>query len=87
MANSFCMHLSIHSIQSTLFDGEAEKLIARTTTGEITVLDTHEPLFTQLTGPHLRIIMSSGEEKIIELPSGFLEVQPDSRAVILVNPL
>lgn len=81
------MHLSIHSIQSTLFNGEAEKLIARTTMGEITVLNDHLPIITPLIGPSLRIVDQENREKIVELPSGFLEVQPNRRVVVLVNPL
>ena len=80
------MHVSIYSIQSTLFEGEAEKLIAKTPLGEITVLDDHLPIISSLTGPYVKIVDNNGKENIIGLMSGFLEVQPESRAVVLVNP-
>lgn len=79
------MKLSIYSIQSTLFDGVAEKLIAKTAMGEITVLDNHLPLVTILEGPHVEIIDTRGERNTIAIRSGFLEVRPESEVVILAE--
>jgi len=79
------MRLSIHSLQKTLFQGEAEKIIARTPMGEITVLDGHIPLVTPLTGLELRVVDKKGISDIITLVSGFLEVRPESEVVILAN--
>ena len=77
------MRLSIHSLQKTLFQGEAEKIIARTPMGEITVLDGHIPLVTPLTGLELRVVDKKGISDIITLVSGFLEVRPESEGVVL----
>ena len=79
------MKLSIHSLQKTLFDGEAEKIIARTTTGEITVLDGHIPLISSLVGPELKIVDKKGKENTVVISSGFIEVRPESEVVILAN--
>jgi len=79
------MKLSIHSLQKTLFEGEVEKIIARTTMGEITVLDGHIPLISSLRGPSLELIDKKGKKDIIGLVSGFLEVRPESEVVILAD--
>ena len=51
-------------MQKTLFEGEVEKIIARTTTGEITVLDGHIPLISSLRGPGLELIDKNGKKDI-----------------------
>lgn len=79
------MHISVHSIQSTLFEGEAEKLIARTPRGQITVLDHHVPLISTLMGPEIEIVKKGGEKESISITSGILEVRPESDVVILAD--
>lgn len=79
------MKLSIYSIQSTLFEGDVEKLIARTATGEITVLDNHIPLIVILKGPAVTVVDKTGNKNIIDVGSGILEVRPESEAVILAE--
>ena len=79
------MHISIYSLQNTLFDGEAEKLIANTPQGQITVLDRHLPLISTLKGPAVELVDNTGKRTKIEISSGVLEVRPESEAVLLVQ--
>ena len=79
------MKISIYTIQNTLFEGEAEKLIARTPLGEITVLDDHLPLISVLEGPSVKIIDKQKKENIITIGSGFLEVRPEREVVVIVE--
>jgi F-type H+-transporting ATPase subunit epsilon len=79
------MRLSIHSIQATLFRGEAERLIAYTLEGQITVLDHHLPIISTLLGPEIEIVQKNGEKKSVAIASGVLEVRPESDVVILAN--
>lgn len=79
------MKLSVFSIQSTLFEGNAEKLIAKTATGEITVLENHLPIITTLKGPTIEIFDKKGKRITINISSGFLEVRPESEVVILAD--
>lgn len=79
------MKVSIHSIQKTLFSGEAEKLICHTPQGQITVLDDHLPIISTLTGPNVEIVKIDGEKSLVALELGILEVRPESEVVILVN--
>lgn len=79
------MKIAIYSITATLFEGEAEKLIARTPQGEITVLDNHIPLVTPLMGPAINIIDEEGRTTNILLTGGVLDVRPESEVVVLAE--
>ncbi len=79
------MKVSIHSVQSTLYEGEAEKLIAETPMGQITVLDHHLPLVSTIIGPSLAVVRKNGERAEVPLAEGFLEVRPESEVVILAQ--
>ncbi|OGZ99177.1 MAG: hypothetical protein A3C07_04510 [Candidatus Sungbacteria bacterium RIFCSPHIGHO2_02_FULL_47_11] len=79
------MKLGIYSLEKTLFEGDAEKIIARTPLGEITVLDKHLPLISTLNGPSVDVIDKKEERTIIRISSGFLEVRPESEAIILAE--
>lgn len=79
------MKVSIHSIKSTLFSGEAEKLLAHTPQGQITILDNHIPLITKLIGPAVVAVDRAGQTQDIPLNSGILEVRPESEVVILAQ--
>jgi len=77
------MKVSVYSIEETLFEGEAEKVIAKTPLGEITVLENHLPIVSSIVGPILKIFDKGEVAKIIDISSGFLEVRPESEVVIL----
>ncbi|MFY9462872.1 MAG: hypothetical protein WAP52_01665, partial [Candidatus Sungiibacteriota bacterium] len=79
------MHISIHSLQSTLFDGEAEKLICETPMGQMTVLDHHLPLISRVNGPSLVVVQKNGERAEVLLAGGFLEVRPNSEVIVLAQ--
>ena len=79
------MKLSVYSIQNTLFDGECEKVIARTPEGEITILAHHIPLVTRLVGPGIDVIDNKGGRVHIKITSGVLEVRPGSEVVLLAS--
>lgn len=78
------MHLSVYGLDKTLFDGSVSKIIARAVTGEITVLENHIPLVTSVHGPHVTVESEEGRTQI-PLQSGILEVQPNSRIVLLLD--
>ena len=77
------MHLSIHSLKKTLFDGEAHSLNCKTEAGEITVLDHHRPLISVLTQGVLKIIDKESKTHYISISFGFLEVQKDNARAII----
>jgi F-type H+-transporting ATPase subunit epsilon len=71
MAKSF--QVSVVSPESTVWSGEAEFVVARTTEGEIGVLADHEPVLAALTtGP---VIIEHGNDKTtIGVHGGFLQI-------------
>jgi F0F1-type ATP synthase epsilon subunit len=79
------MHIAIHSIQSTLFEGDAEKLICETPMGRTTVLDHHLPIISQIDGPAVFVIGGDGTQTRVPLAGGFMEVRPGSDVVILAR--
>ena len=79
------MKLNIYTIQNTLFEGEVEKLIAKTPMGEITVLDNHLPMVSTVTGPAITAIDKNGKKDIIKISSGIIEIKPESEVTILAS--
>lgn len=86
------MHLSIHSLQRTIFTGEVEKVTLPTPQGEITILKEHIPLITIINPGYARYTLAarkesdgSATEKMIKLSGGVLEVRPKSEVVILTE--
>lgn len=81
------MKVRVYTLQEVLFEGEAPTVIAKTTTGEISILKDHIPLVTTLVEAPLRIIDASGAEKKVAVRKGFLEVRPNNEVVVLVDEL
>lgn len=78
------MKFAIYSLQQTLFEGKAEKIIAKTPSGEITVLDNHVPLISSLVGPEI-VFFEQEQRNSVAIESGFLEVRPNKKVVALIN--
>ncbi len=79
------MKLSIISLSGIQFDGEVSSLNLKTTSGEITVLDNHRPLITQLLNGQAVIVKKDGTKFNFEIKSGFLEVGTGNQATILAG--
>lgn len=69
------MKLGIYSLKKILFQGEAQSVNCKTESGEVTILDDHEPLISVLKSGIMKIIDSAGKEHYIPVSSGFLEVR------------
>ena len=79
------MKLSVISLKGIQFDGETSSLNIKTTSGEITVLDHHRPLVTELKSGEAVIIKENGDKLSFKMESGFLEVGENNLATILAN--
>jgi F-type H+-transporting ATPase subunit epsilon len=79
------MKLGVYSLQKVLFQGEARSVNCHTRSGEITILDHHEPLISILEKGTMTIVDNEGKETYIPVASGFLEVDSGSQAKILVE--
>jgi F-type H+-transporting ATPase subunit epsilon len=75
--------LRVVSVERSLFDGEVEFIIANGADGELGVMARHAPLMTILKPGPLRIQeVMGGDEQILFVSGGFLEVLPDRVTVL-----
>lgn len=79
------MKLNVISLKGLEFDGEVFSLNLKTTSGEITVLDNHRPLITQLVKGQAVAIKEDGGQLSFNIESGFLEISDANRATILAG--
>ena len=79
------MKLSVYSLKKVLYDGEIESLNCKTKSGDITVLDHHEPLISALEAGPLKIIDKEKKEHYIPVSNGFLEIGSGNRVKLIVE--
>jgi F-type H+-transporting ATPase subunit epsilon len=70
------VHCNIVSAEQEIFSGLIESLTATGIEGELGVQYGHAPLLTPLRPGPLRIIKQGGEEELVFVSGGYLEVQP-----------
>ena len=75
------VQVDIVTPERTVFEGEAEMVIAKGADGELGVLAGHIPLVTPLKIAPIRIKQSDGELQLA-ISGGFLEVRPDKVTVL-----
>jgi F-type H+-transporting ATPase subunit epsilon len=75
--------LRVVSVERSLFEGDVEFMIANGADGELGVLARHAPLMTILRPGPLRIQETyGGEEEVLFVGGGFLEVLPERVTVL-----
>lgn len=75
--------LRVVSVERSLFEGDVEFVIANGADGELGVLARHAPLMTILKPGPLRIQETfGGEEQLLFVGGGFLEVLPERVTVL-----
>jgi F-type H+-transporting ATPase subunit epsilon len=79
MAKTF--HVDIVSAEQAIFSGEAEMVIAPGEGGELGILPEHTPLLTRIKPGTIRI-QTGGQEEVIYVSGGMMEVQPDRVTVL-----
>jgi F-type H+-transporting ATPase subunit epsilon len=73
MAQRATLHVRIITATSTIFDGEADMVLAPGSDGELGILPRHAPLLTTLDIGELRVRLNGADEGIF-IGGGFLEV-------------
>ena len=75
MANT--IHVDVVSAESNIFSGEAEFVVLPGESGELGIYPRHTPLITRIKPGTVRIKPAgSGDEELIFVAGGILEVQP-----------
>lgn len=80
MATTF--QCRVVSAREELFSGEVTMLIATGSEGEVGVLAGHTPLITLLKPGAMRVQTANGDEEVIYVSGGVLEVQPKMVTVL-----
>lgn len=70
------------SAREELYSGPITMLIATGSEGEIGILPGHTPLITLLKPGPMRVQLANGEEEVIYVSGGVLEVQPKMVTVL-----
>jgi F-type H+-transporting ATPase subunit epsilon len=81
MAQRATLHVRIITATSTIFDGEADMVLAPGSDGELGILPRHAPLLTTLDIGELRVRRNNVDEGIF-IGGGFLEVNANIVTVL-----
>ena len=76
------MQVEVVSAEHEIFSGEATMLIATAEAGELGIYPQHTPLLTGLKPGDVRIQTADGEELVIYVSGGILEVTPKKITVL-----
>jgi F-type H+-transporting ATPase subunit epsilon len=77
------LKVDLVAVEESVWSGEAEMLVARTTEGELGILSGHAPLLGELANPgQVRIKLPGGKELAYEVAGGFLSVTTEGVTVL-----
>jgi F-type H+-transporting ATPase subunit epsilon len=76
------MQVEVVSAENEIFSGEATMLIATAAAGELGIYPQHTPLLTKLKAGDVRVQTADGEEQVIYVSGGILEVTPKKVTVL-----
>jgi F-type H+-transporting ATPase subunit epsilon len=81
MANT--IHVDVVSAEESIFSGEAEFVVLPGEAGELGIYPRHTPLITRIKPGAVRILPAGGgDEELIFVAGGILEVQPSVITVL-----
>jgi len=70
------IHVDVVSAEEAIFSGEAEFVVLPGEAGELGIYPRHTPLITRIRPGAVRIQKPGGEEELVFVAGGILEVQP-----------
>jgi F-type H+-transporting ATPase subunit epsilon len=76
------IHVEVVAVEESVWSGEADMLVARTTEGELGVLAGHAPLLGQLAEPSEVRVKRPDGDLAWEVAGGFLSVGADGVTVL-----
>lgn len=76
------VHCNIVSAEEQLFSGLVERVVARGAVGELGIEAGHAPLLTPLVPGTVRVVKQNGDEEIVYVSGGYLEVQPNTVTIL-----
>jgi len=76
------IHVDVVSAEASIFSGEAEFVVLPGESGELGIYPRHTPLITRIKPGAVRIQKPGGEEELVFVAGGILEVQPKTITVL-----
>ncbi|MDT0584289.1 MULTISPECIES: F0F1 ATP synthase subunit epsilon [Alteromonadaceae] len=76
------VHLDVVSAETEIFSGLVETVQVTGSEGELGIHPGHAPLITGLQPGMVRVVKQFGEEELIYVAGGILEIQPGSITVL-----
>ncbi|MGQ8367285.1 F0F1 ATP synthase subunit epsilon [Glaciecola sp. 1036] len=76
------VHLDVVSAEDSIFSGLVEHMQVTGTEGELGIYPGHTPLITGIKPGMVRVVKQYGEEELIYVAGGTLEVQPGQVVVL-----
>lgn len=73
---------TIANAEESIFSGKLTMLIATSVDGDLGIFPGHAPLLAQLSPGPLQLKKDNGEDDILYVSGGFLEVQPDQVSIL-----
>src|SRR5258708_31428192 len=87
MANA-TLHIDVVSAEESIFSGEAEFVVLPGEAGELGIYPRHTPLITRIKPGAVRITPAGGgEEQLIFVAGGLLQVQPKAVTLLADTPI
>ena len=82
MTKAMTTHLDVVSAEELLFSGRVSHLEVSGQEGELGVMPGHTPLLTPIKPGMVKMVKQHGDEEVIYISGGFLEVQPGGVTVL-----
>jgi F-type H+-transporting ATPase subunit epsilon len=80
--NKMTTHLDVVSAEECLFSGRVSYLLVSGQEGDLGIMPGHTPLLTPIKPGMVQMVKQFGEEEVIYISGGFLEVQPTGVTVL-----
>lgn len=80
MAKTF--QVEVINVDYSVFSGQAVMVSTKSQVGELGILPGHMPLLAGLQPGYVKIKLDSGEEELILVTGGFIEVQPEKVTIL-----
>ncbi len=74
-------HLKVLTVEKQFFDGDVDRIVVRTTQGDVGILPHHVPYVAAL-GVGSLIIIQNGERRVAAVSGGFVDVSADQTIVL-----
>ena len=76
------VHLDVVSAEEMIFSGRVQSIQVTGSEGELGITPGHAPLLTALKPGMVRLVKQHGDEEVIYVAGGILEIQPHNVSVL-----